>query len=173
MNQNICERCEKRYTFEKGKNTKRFCCIKCSNTRVITEVVREKITKGNKRAWESKTEEQRRIFGEKVKKSQQKRSHTYLKNILSRPFEDLPRQTKYKRVLIEQCGCCLHCKNSHWMGTPITLEIDHINGINTDNSRENLRYLCPNCHSQTPTWRGRNNTGLLNSKYKNNQPNQI
>lgn len=38
----------------------------------------------------------------------------------------------------------------------ITLQIDHINGINTDHRLENLRFLCPNCHSQTDTFCGRN-----------------
>lgn len=49
---------------------------------------------------------------------------------------------------------CLSCGNTgEWLGKPISLELDHINGINNDNRLKNLRILCPNCHSQTPTFR--------------------
>ncbi|MET9601726.1 HNH endonuclease signature motif containing protein [Streptomyces sp. NPDC006459] len=48
---------------------------------------------------------------------------------------------------------CEGCGNTgEWLGRPITLQIDHINGDWRDNHRENLRYLCPNCHSLTDTW---------------------
>lgn len=43
-----------------------------------------------------------------------------------------------------------------WNGKPITLQLDHINGINYDHRLENLQILCPNCHSQTDTYCGRN-----------------
>lgn len=39
-----------------------------------------------------------------------------------------------------------------WQGMPLNLQLDHKNGINNDHRLENLRFLCPNCHSQTPTW---------------------
>ena len=55
---------------------------------------------------------------------------------------------------------CQNCGISEWQGVEIPLELDHINGDSTNNSVDNLRLLCPNCHSITPTWRGRNiNTG--------------
>ncbi|WP_345043936.1 hypothetical protein [Arthrobacter methylotrophus] len=43
-----------------------------------------------------------------------------------------------------------------WKGKPLTLQLDHVNGVNNDNRIGNLRFLCPNCHSQTPTHSGRN-----------------
>lgn len=63
-----------------------------------------------------------------------------------------------KRLLKEnikeyKCECC---GITEWMGKPTPLELDHINGVRTDNRLENLRLLCPNCHAQTSTYRGKN-----------------
>ena len=55
---------------------------------------------------------------------------------------------------------CDKCGNTgNWNGKPLSLQLDHINGIHNDNRLENLRFLCPNCHSQTDTFskRKRNN----------------
>ena len=51
---------------------------------------------------------------------------------------------------------CSKCSNETWLNSPIALELEHVNGINTDNRIENLTLLCPNCHAQTETYRGRN-----------------
>ena len=51
---------------------------------------------------------------------------------------------------------CVCCNNTDWNGKPIPLELDHIDGNAGDNSPQNLRLLCPNCHAQTPTHKARN-----------------
>lgn len=51
---------------------------------------------------------------------------------------------------------CAICGISEWLGNSLSLQLDHINGNNKDNRLENLRLLCPNCHSQTSTFSGRN-----------------
>lgn len=52
---------------------------------------------------------------------------------------------------------CSICSNTGvWMGKPLTLQLDHIDGDNTNHEITNLRFLCPNCHSQTDTFAGRN-----------------
>lgn len=51
---------------------------------------------------------------------------------------------------------CNRCSISTWNNEQLALHLDHFNGIRTDNRLENLRLLCPNCHSQTDTYCGRN-----------------
>lgn len=58
---------------------------------------------------------------------------------------------------------CEICGSESWNGRPIPLELDHINGRRDDNRLENLRLVCPNCHAQTPTYRGRNIAGAAAS----------
>lgn len=73
-----------------------------------------------------------------------------------KPFEGLIKPFSIKKRLLKELGHkCQKCNNSRWNELPITLELEHIDGNNRNNTRENLTLLCPNCHSQTKTWRNR------------------
>lgn len=59
---------------------------------------------------------------------------------------------------------CNKCKNEgEWQGEELVLQLDHVNGVPNDNRIENLRFLCPNCHTQTKTW-GIKNKGVYKGK---------
>jgi hypothetical protein len=70
------------------------------------------------------------------------------------PFEALPYGEKRKRLLEESNYSCTSCgfSKTRECGRTI-LEIDHVDGDSTNNAKENLRVLCPNCHALTPTFR--------------------
>jgi helix-turn-helix protein/HNH endonuclease len=54
---------------------------------------------------------------------------------------------------------CEVCGIDSWRGRPLSLALHHVNGVGDDNRLENLQLLCPNCHSQTDTFGGRNARG--------------
>lgn len=56
----------------------------------------------------------------------------------------------------KECECC---GLVDWLGKSISLELDHIDGNRYNHKLENLRIVCPNCHSQTDTYRGKNKSG--------------
>lgn len=60
---------------------------------------------------------------------------------------------------------CFICKITDWQYKPISLHLDHINGEHTDNRLENLRLLCPNCHSQTETYCVKNRKEYPSTEY--------
>ncbi len=88
--------------------------------------------------------------GKGIKKDIKKRI-TCLENYATRASV---RKTIIKNNLIPYE--CNECGISDWNGKKLSLHLDHINGKNGDHRIENLRFLCPNCHSQTETYTGKN-----------------
>ena len=94
-------------------------------------------------------------------KSQAKTNEEMFVENSSYPRCALRRRILRDRLIDYKCANP-NCGISQWNGKDLSLELDHINGINNDNRLQNLRFLCPNCHSQTSTYGSKN----LNNEFK-------
>ena len=130
-----------------------FCCRSCANSRVWGQEQRDKKSATLIASLAMKTPD---YLTARAIKGVSKRSALALLNLLTEDFAKLGYRSMRRRVLEEQCGSCKKCGLVDWLGKPISLELDHIDGNKQNNSRGNLECLCPNCHAQTPTWRGKN-----------------
>lgn len=75
------------------------------------------------------------------------------------PFEHLKTRGSVRRRIIKENLLpykCSSCGLKEWRGESLSLVLDHINGMANDHRIENLRWMCPNCDSQLPTFAGRN-----------------
>jgi 5-methylcytosine-specific restriction endonuclease McrA len=145
---NINCKAEANPTLGSGK----FCSRSCANSRVRTKEVRLKISKGVKRTGATRPP----LTGESLERWKLSIKKAYEKKYISKSFDELSVWQRRRRVIEEQNGCCADCGLAEWKSLPINLEVDHKDGNTDNNSRENLWALCPNCHSTTETWRGRN-----------------
>ena len=73
----------------------------------------------------------------------------------------VPPEVAKKWISEQQNHKCLMCGISDWNNKPITFQFDHIDGNPDNNTKENIRMICPNCHSKTETY------GVKNKKSKN------
>lgn len=145
-----CEYCDLEHSG--GYGSGRFCTASCARG-FSTKAKRKEINKKVSDKMIHLQRQQPEKFGFNLTPEQElfrlARYKEYCNNI---PFNELGWDSKRKRIIVEQENKCNHCSISEWHGHKLSLEIDHINGINDDNRRENLEGLCPNCHSVTETW---------------------
>jgi Zn finger protein HypA/HybF involved in hydrogenase expression len=139
-----CPKCNKEHT-----KVGVYCSRTCANSRVFSEEAKLKKSLALKGKPSKQTPYDR-------EKAAQKLRETRLQKYLATPFEELGMENKRRRVFEEQEHRCNCCGISEWQGFKIVLELEHKDGNNQNNTRENLEGLCPNCHSITDTWRGRN-----------------
>lgn len=95
---------------------------------------------------------------ERAKKAQKAKMENWRKkfeeNVQTKSFDDLTLKERRERILREQEGRCSMCNSPQmWNNLPLKFELDHISGDRSDESRNNLRLVCPNCHSQTETYK--------------------
>jgi hypothetical protein len=134
------------------KNGKR-CCSKSHNS---CPALKDKNSRGLKSAYLSGKRPSMIVTYNSLPDETKKKMNWNKENYQGTIFE-YGGTGSHKAVLIKERGHrCEDCGLSEWKSQPIPLELEHSDGDNRNNTRENLKLLCCNCHALTPTWRGRN-----------------
>jgi hypothetical protein len=154
----LCKKCGSEFTPEKGLLN--FCSMKCTKGREQTPEMSQKKREKMIPHWKEGglfREYDWDTLNKNPEKIMSSLTSWYLKaerRILN--GEILSTETT-KKYLIEKHGHkCWQCEATEWQGKFLHLEMDHIDGDNKNNELSNVRILCPNCHSITPTWRYKN-----------------
>lgn len=111
---------------------------------------------------ENNLEEDYKIFRKKVLENGHKKAGQSNQVLFEDMFcenSKINRSAAKKRIIKDsliEYKCAICGNKGEWNGKKLVLQLDHINGIYNDHRLENLRFLCPNCHSQTETFCGSN-----------------
>jgi len=124
---------------------------------------RAKNSQGAKKTWKRERSSSNNLYMDSMRKKSIERKKADAKIRFDSGQSNHLSNSAIKRILIDHYNRgdnCELCGIKDWGDQPLTLELDHIDGDNFNNSLDNLRFICPNCHSQTTNFRGRNiNTG--------------
>ncbi len=162
-----CKRCNSDHSGTFGSGV--FCSRACANARIHSPATKIKQSVASRKNWEVMSAVERKsyanerrsgftpeFYAERSRIGKIKRAA----RISTAPFSELSSPERKLRVLEEQQKRCAMCPlTMEWNGKPLSFDLDHIDGDRSNNKRENLRCVCPNCHSQTPTYKGKNSSG--------------
>lgn len=145
----LCAFCSKSLPYEKRHN--RFCNQRCAASQNNRGVARNPRTRSVVCANCGATKENR---ANKYCKGCSD-SHIY-NSITTLTLANVRTDRSRKMILLRERGHqCEICLLTEWRGKPIPLDLDHIDGNPDSNDADNLRLLCPNCHAQTDTYKGK------------------
>lgn len=152
-----CENCGSHHKAEYGSG--RFCGSKCARG-FSTKARRSEINQRVSRTLSSRFAAREVVSSfcrpDVHAKSVSSKKEIWARELMDAAFETLSYERMRKRVLLEQENACAGCGLAEWRGQPLVLELEHTDGDPGNNARTNVEALCPNCHSITATWRGRN-----------------
>lgn len=153
-----CNRCGKEHdgTYGSGK----FCSKSCANSRTFSEESKKKKSLKSSMAWADGRMDSIDFTTinndpQKIEKSKQTWINKYLKEREQGHSHSWDTIRKYHFILKD--FTCEVCGTKEWNNEQVPLELHHIDGNLTNNTDENLQVVCPNCHSQTDNFRGKNN----------------
>lgn len=151
-----CPKCGIQFEVDTSGYVKTFCSRSCANSRSHSKEVKKKISKTQRNTWDSKDENAKQKTIEALRKGVKTIKENAKERLLVLSTEELGHLSRKQKVFEEQNESCSKCGIKDWLGEKLTFELEHIDGDRNNNKRNNLEVLCPNCHSQTKTWRGRN-----------------
>ena len=151
-----CLKCQKAHngSYASGK----YCSSICAHSRTFSEESKQKKREAQSGRISSIPPEKRREIAKKgALAGRETRKQQFHYRVVNLPFDDLTHREKRYVLQKEQRGRCAQCNiNEAWNKLPLRFELDHINGDRKNETRANLQLICPNCHSQTPTYRSKN-----------------
>jgi hypothetical protein len=156
----ICPKCLSEHN-KPGK----FCSRKCANGRIFTDSSKIKKSVSNKLYYETVDNE---TMQARTVKSVLAQKENHIDKVINGNFDLLSKEAKRKRILHEQDDACNICKiPQKWNDKFLSFQLDHGSGDRRNESRKNLQMICPNCHSHTDTYCGRNGTKVTNKEIAN------